>query len=185
MARSIINKPNTDGISGDYPFGKIKDKTISAPGTPVNTVVYGDFHQFFAKLMDYAGVTPNELPDNEYSGWQLMESLLKIGAEMRTKVVQIGSWNMDSVNQINVTHGIADETTIRSIEVNVYNDLGAMYPINFCDGVTAAGLTAGSHNLDGANVTLRRFGSGVFDDPAFSSTGINRGFIVIKYVDPV
>ena len=39
--------------------------------------MYADIHQFFAKLMDYAGVTPNGLPDNDYSGFQLMEALLK------------------------------------------------------------------------------------------------------------
>jgi len=76
MAYSITDKPNTEAPSGDYPFGNIRDKQVSIGGTPVNKLVYADFHQFFAKLMDYAGVTPNGLPDNDYSGWQLMEALL-------------------------------------------------------------------------------------------------------------
>ncbi len=73
----ITSKPNTEAPSSDYPFGNIKDKQTGIPGTPVNKEVYADIHQFFSKLMDYAGVTPNGLPDNEYSGWQLMEALLK------------------------------------------------------------------------------------------------------------
>jgi hypothetical protein len=73
----LINKPNVDGPTADYPFGVIRDKTSSVGGTPVNTVVYSDIHQFFEKLMDYAGVTANGLPDNDYSGFQLMEALLK------------------------------------------------------------------------------------------------------------
>jgi hypothetical protein len=76
MAYRITDKPNTEAPSTAYPYGNIRDKTISINGTPVNKMVYADFHQFFAKLMDFAGVTPNGLPDNEYSGWQLFESLM-------------------------------------------------------------------------------------------------------------
>jgi hypothetical protein len=77
MAYAITDKQNIDAPSADYPFGRPRDKTISVAGTPSNLRTNGDWHQFFAKLMDYAGVTPNGLPDNEYSGFQLMEALLK------------------------------------------------------------------------------------------------------------
>jgi hypothetical protein len=73
----LLDKPNVDAATADYPFGSIRDKSNSQGGTPVNTVVYSDMHQFFEKLMNYAGVVPNGLPDNEYSGFQLMEALLK------------------------------------------------------------------------------------------------------------
>ncbi len=75
MAYSLENKPNVDAPDSDYPYGKIRDNNGSGNGTPVNTLVYGDFHQFFAKLMAEAGISPNELPDSDYSGFQLFESL--------------------------------------------------------------------------------------------------------------
>lgn len=77
MAYAITDKPRTEAPSGDYPFGRIKDTVGADQGTPVNTLTYGDFHQFFAKLMDWAGVSANGLPDNEYSGFQLFEALMK------------------------------------------------------------------------------------------------------------
>lgn len=76
MAIGIVNKPNTNPPDGEYPYGNVRD--ISSPGagdgTPANTLVHGDVHQFFEKLLDAAGVSPNGLFDNEYNGWQLFEA---------------------------------------------------------------------------------------------------------------
>jgi len=77
MAYAITDKPNTEAPSADYPFGNIKDTVGATPGTPVNKLTYADFHQFFAKMMDWAEVTANGLPDNEYSGFQLFEAFMK------------------------------------------------------------------------------------------------------------
>lgn len=74
MARSIIGKTNTDpagSYSGlSYPYGKIRDDSGAGDGTPVNTQVYGDFHQFFAKLMADAGLAFNGQPENATNGFQ-------------------------------------------------------------------------------------------------------------------
>ena len=51
MAIKLEDKTRVDAPDYDYPFGKIRDKTESEGGTPVNTEVYGDFHQFFAKML--------------------------------------------------------------------------------------------------------------------------------------
>ena len=77
----LINKPNTDPVSGEYPYGNIRDRESGqANGTPVNTEVYADFHQFFEKLMAESqaigGDAPNGLPDNEYNGFQLYGALV-------------------------------------------------------------------------------------------------------------
>lgn len=81
MAIKLENKTRVVAPSSDYPFGKIKDTTVSAPGTPVSESVYGDFHQFFAKMLDNSGVVANGLPDNDYSGFQYFQSLLKVVAK--------------------------------------------------------------------------------------------------------
>lgn len=75
MAYSILAKPNVLPVSTTYPFGDIRDRIGTTPGTPGSRLVYADFHQFFAKLMDEAGVTPNDLPDNNVNGYQLISAL--------------------------------------------------------------------------------------------------------------
>lgn len=76
MARSLASKPQTVAPDATYEYGNIRDTSGSTLGTPVNTLVYGDFHQFFEKLMDYANVTANGLPDNTTNGYQLFDALL-------------------------------------------------------------------------------------------------------------
>lgn len=78
MAIKILDKPNTEGISYDYPYGNIKDNPGDNTGTPVNKLVYADFHQFFAKLMDDAGISYNGLPDNATDGFQYWLALVKV-----------------------------------------------------------------------------------------------------------
>jgi hypothetical protein len=72
MARGIQNFPNVTAPDSDYLDGNVKD----APnGTPVNKLTMSDIWQFFAKMMREAGVSFNNLPDNETNGYQLYESL--------------------------------------------------------------------------------------------------------------
>ncbi|HTH58236.1 MAG TPA: hypothetical protein VL728_19455 [Cyclobacteriaceae bacterium] len=78
MAISILQKPNTDGVSADYPYGNIRDNSGSGDGTPVNKFTNADFHQFFAKIMDAAGIVHNGLPDNSANGFQLYTALKNI-----------------------------------------------------------------------------------------------------------
>lgn len=76
----LENKPNVTAPNAAYPFGNIKDKTSSEAGTGVNVAVYGDMHQFFAKLFAASGLTANGLPDNESNGFQLYKALLGVVA---------------------------------------------------------------------------------------------------------
>lgn len=113
MAIKLTSKPNTDAADYDYPYGKIRDKAGSVVtegethGTPINTEVYGDMHQFFERLMAISGIVHNELPDNDYSGFQLYEAFMQLangfnatsttsvvyGTGTKTFTVQLGlSW---------------------------------------------------------------------------------------------
>jgi hypothetical protein len=79
MARSLENKPNVDGPDSDYPFARIRNKQPGIlSGTPVTEEVYGDMHQFFAKMFFESGLSYNEIPDNDYSGFQFYEALIKV-----------------------------------------------------------------------------------------------------------
>lgn len=78
MAISLAAKTRTTPPGGAYPYGDIKDDTGSNDGTPVNRQVYADFHQFFAKLLDLAGVVANGLPDNLTNGFQYSVALVAL-----------------------------------------------------------------------------------------------------------
>lgn len=79
--RRLVNKQNVDAPDSDYPYGKIRDNPGNATGTPVDEDVYGDFHQFMERVFDkgkdsnLGNIVANELPDNDYTGFQLFEAL--------------------------------------------------------------------------------------------------------------
>lgn len=77
MAIKLEDKPNVEAPSTDYEFGNIKDNPGNNSGTPVNALVYADFHQFFAKLMASAGISYNGLPDNTTNDYQYFLALIK------------------------------------------------------------------------------------------------------------
>lgn len=78
MAILLQNKPNVVAPGGAYPFGNIKDNTGANDGTPLNTLVHADFHQFFAKMLDDSGIGANGLPDNSVNGFQYYLALLAV-----------------------------------------------------------------------------------------------------------
>lgn len=82
MARDKSIIGNIDNSNpGDYPNARIKDNTGAGNGTPVNELLYGDIHEFFAKLMRLAGLSYNGLPDNETNRYQLIEALIHLASK--------------------------------------------------------------------------------------------------------
>jgi len=177
--RSITNLSNTDSPSSDYPFGRVRDKTISIQGTPVDEKLTGDMTQFFNKLMDYAGVTPNELPDNEYSGFQLMEALMALMGGVKTKIIEIGAWDMDATATKLVAHGLdvgPGFVNIQSVSAIIRND-------NSSTTTEFSGNSIDYIRLNTTAVDMGRTASGIFDSTGYDDIGINRGFIVIRYTE--
>ena len=73
--KKITQKANTVLADITVPFGNIRDKTTLIGGTPVNTDVYEDMHQFYQKLFEAANVKPNELKENAVNGFQMIAAL--------------------------------------------------------------------------------------------------------------
>lgn len=84
MAISIQGMPNTTIPDSVYPDGQIKDDTGSDDGTPATVLTVGDMFQYFAKTMRDGGITPNNLPDNEYSGNQFFEAFNLLSKRYRS-----------------------------------------------------------------------------------------------------
>lgn len=194
--RRLVNKPNVDSPDSDYPYAKARDKTPSEGGTPFTEEVFGDMIQFFERMMELSGITANELPDNNYSGFQLMEALVKainmnnsagvIETEnqvvIKTKVIEIGDWNMDTNPFVDIPNPV-DLEKIRSIDVIIRHDIsggGLTYPLTRIFDNTDP-TVQGSVGFMEADIRLYRIDGGFFDSTSFDSTPWNRGWITITY----
>lgn len=131
MAISLANKPNVTPPGGAYPFGNIKDDTGLNDGTPLNSLVHADFHQFFSKLLSLGAVTPNELLENNTNGFQYHTALNNIiAAATATK---------------------ADKSTILTAGTGLSGggDLSANRTLSLAAGAAAANLGAAGGDLTG------------------------------------
>lgn len=103
------------------------------------------------------------------------------GTTLKFKILDIGAWNMDSTTSVTVVHGL-DFTTIRSVDVILFSDIGGREYGFFSDGVLASVTVEGAFSLTASYVVLYRRVGGVFDaNTDFDSAVINRGKILIWY----
>lgn len=78
----LKNNANVDNSDlANYPDGRIKDNQGSGDGTPVNRSVYGDLHSNISRLMRLYDITPTGLPDNETSGYQIIQALSALASK--------------------------------------------------------------------------------------------------------
>ena len=98
------------------------------------------------------------------------------GTALRTKVIEIGDWNMVATQGLSVAHGLT-LAKIRSISVTIRNDSdNGHYPfpvetISFVYSLVA----------DATNIGMFRETGNFFDNVDFNSTSYNRGWITIVY----
>lgn len=125
--KSILQKPDTESASTSYPYGSIQDQGVSITGTPVSREVYGDFHQFFERIVAKVGVTPNDSPDNASNGFQLVQALAKyIGSNRKSITVNVSQSGLTAptVTELeNVSNPDGTETTW-GISSETRNDVG-------------------------------------------------------------
>jgi hypothetical protein len=109
------------------------------------------------------------------------EAIGSDSGKLRTKVVNIGDWNMDSTIQINVAHGLT-LLKIRAVKVIIINDASNnMKDLYLFSSTTGAMLGGTIDGMDGTNITISRLTGGDFDNNAYDSTGFNRGYVYIEY----
>lgn len=101
-------------------------------------------------------------------------------------VLDIGDWNMDTTQNVNVAHGLGSEfDKIRSVDAWVRNDLGTnLEPLSvFTDAADPNLLGGGVLLINSTNVQLFRRTGGNFDNANFDATSYNRGWIIIWMED--
>jgi len=79
--RKLSSNENVILSDPNYPNGRIRNNTGTGNGTPVNEAVYGDIHTNKDKLMDLYGIAPNNLPDNDANGYQIIEALIALASK--------------------------------------------------------------------------------------------------------
>lgn len=115
MAIKLTDKPNTEGVSANYPYGNIKDNDGSLNGTPVNKLVYADLHQFFERLMALAGVTHNGLPENNTNGFQLIGALDAFARSLTASLSANGTVTRASLSEVDTQTDIAKVVTPKTL----------------------------------------------------------------------
>lgn len=73
--RQLVNAPNVDTPTADYPKGRVRNKVGATIGTTYTEELVGDLYQLFQKLVVDASITENDLPDNVTNGYQLLDAL--------------------------------------------------------------------------------------------------------------
>lgn len=96
------------------------------------------------------------------------------GKYLKTKVLSIGDWNMDSTGSVTVAHGLSDITKIVSVTGMIIRDDSTLTFVIDSDASSISNVTT-------TVVTLTRTAAGFFDSVNFDATGFNRGWITIEY----
>jgi len=95
------------------------------------------------------------------------------------KTMEIGDWNMDTIESVNIAHGLGSPGKIRNLYAIVRRDNDAEHiPINFCD---ANGVMNGRIGRYSDNINVWRRAGGSFDSSNFTASSFNRGWITIEY----
>lgn len=103
--------------------------------------------------------------------------------QFKVKIINIGDWNMDTANAVNIAHGLT-LGHIRSISVSIINDLGST---TYDFAATILNSNGTFHSYGGyivastTHITLRRHLGGMYDGNSFDLTPYNRGWITINY----
>ncbi|MEQ8363360.1 MAG: hypothetical protein RH948_10865 [Cyclobacteriaceae bacterium] len=106
------------------------------------------------------------------------------GDYLKTKVIEIGDWNMLSTFSVIVPLGVS-RLSIRSIDITIRSDGSGEYSL--FPLAIGSGLLGGWYQVNNAFspsdvIILYRTNSGFFSQVNFSSTGYNRGWITITYM---
>ena len=100
---------------------------------------------------------------------------------LKTKIIEIGDWDMDADAFVYVSHGL-DHTKIRSYTCLVRRDDDTGYYI-FPFHETVQNVVAGGISIKDDTLVFKcwRVADGSFDSILFDSTSYNRGWITVWY----
>lgn len=147
----------------DGTHAAITTSTISASGQITSTLATGTAPLVVTSTTEVANLTPQQVGDGT--------NIIK------TKIINIGDWNMDTTQTVNVSHGL-DSSKIRGVDILIRDDAAAnFYRVNSLSLGAAYTLA-----MTTTQVVIERAPGQLFDSVDFDSTSYNRGWITIMYV---
>ena len=151
----------------------VKDTSFDSRGT--KTFLNGSIEETYEKNRAIISGTTGNLAFNGDTFETLagiVNTMQDGSANLRTKTkkIDIGIWDMDSLVLVNIAHGLTLSKIITTT-VTIIEDSGEKHTQR-SDGIII--------RTDSANVRINRITSGIFDSIDFSSSS-NRGFIIIQY----
>ena len=102
-----------------------------------------------------------------------------ITVPIHRKKIDIGDWNMDALEQTQVAHGLT-LSKIVNVSGTITDDAGTYRYILVGYYPTAPVYILA---VDASYVYLKRQIGGAFDQTSYDSTGYNRGYIIVEYLD--
>lgn len=102
-------------------------------------------------------------------------------------VLPIGEWNMQFTASKEVLFPPEiEELNIISVEAYIYNnDQDRVYPIHIANGID--NVSSGTVELQASSgkwkAVLNRLSVGAFAQPSFNDTSMNRGYLIIRYME--
>ena len=99
-------------------------------------------------------------------------------------ILEIGAWNMDTTGGKSVGHTL-DISKVRDVRVLIYNDLQtSVIPLTSSNSSlgSPSDLAGAVVYMDSSVISLVRVENGRFDASGWSSTAINRGFIIVDMI---
>lgn len=106
--------------------------------------------------------------------------------KLRTKVVEIGVWDMDTNANTTIAHGLTGSFRILGVSVIIQNDSsnGNYDLLNSSNTPPSRdGSLSTSTGLDSAFIPISRLTGGFFDTTSFNDGAINRGWVKIDYIE--
>jgi len=147
-----------------------------------DTTTFGSVKTFTSKpLMD--GVQTRSGTGSVSIETQYLSSAGNSVVDLKTKIIEIGDWDMDATQTLSITHSITDPAKIRKVEVQIRPDSAignGLYDLAFWDGTVLGGISYLDPSTD-TTIWLERTLNGFFDSVNFNESPFNRGFITITY----
>lgn len=149
-----------------------------SPGEPMQTA--------FDKTNDVIDVTNNVLGAGTTGQMLRKTSGVDFAVEWvpmaKQKVIEIGAWNMQTTEIVNIAHGLPYLKIIGIRVLIIQDGLSLRTALNNYDAF-GSGQVSGQFGSTSINIDLYRNPSGQFNNANYNDTGINRGYIIIDYID--
>lgn len=205
--KNKINRLTTGGYESLSGTATIQDTTqfvkftLSAPASLTLTVPDADnktvYHPFIWINIDYtqgilaiqdasassilSGIQSSGqiLLVNNAGSWEVLVNTTSTDYKIKTKVISIGTWNMDTTSNVSIAHGLT-LSKIVGIRALINND--SLTVKSILSGSNVTGDLGGIISVDSTNVNLYRTTSGYYDSALYSGA-VNRGVVLIDYYE--